>query len=101
MRQARVDFLRSNGSPPIHKHAVRAGVTAPIGNHTFQATGITNFLENGGALERAQDMAAHACLRTTGRIRLFSMEGEFGLFSHAAATPAAPRDTNPHHPVSP
>ena len=59
-----------------HTYAVQANtLNMPIGNHTFQATGITNFLENGGALERAQDMAAHACPRTTGRIRLFSMEG--------------------------
>ena len=49
----------------IRKHAVRAGITAPIGNHTFRATGITNFLENGGTLEHAQDMAAHASPRTT------------------------------------
>jgi hypothetical protein len=31
-----------------------------IGNHTFRATGITNFLENGGTLEHA-----HASPRTT------------------------------------
>jgi site-specific recombinase XerD len=36
-----------------------------IGNDTFRATGITNFLENGGTLEHAQDMAAHASPRTT------------------------------------
>jgi hypothetical protein len=29
------------------------------------STGITNFLENGGTLEHAQDMAAHASPRTT------------------------------------
>ena len=32
---------------------------APIGNHTFRATGITAYLANGGALEHAQAMAAH------------------------------------------
>ena len=49
----------------VRRRAVAAGVAAPIGNHTFRATGITNFLENGGTLERAQDMAAHASPRTT------------------------------------
>jgi len=38
---------------------------APIGNHTFRATGITAYLENGGALEHAQSMAAHESPRTT------------------------------------
>ena len=49
----------------VRRRAVRAGIAAPIGNHTFRATGITNFLENGGTLEHAQDMAAHASPRTT------------------------------------
>jgi hypothetical protein len=35
---------------------------APIGNHTFRATGITAYL--GGALEHAQTMAAHESPRT-------------------------------------
>jgi site-specific recombinase XerD len=34
-------------------------------NHTFRATGITTFLENGGAIEKAREMAAHASIRTT------------------------------------
>jgi site-specific recombinase XerD len=49
----------------IRKHAVAAGIAAPIGNHSFRATGITSFLENGGSLENTQDMAAHARPRTT------------------------------------
>jgi site-specific recombinase XerD len=49
----------------IRKHAAAAGIAARIGNHSFRATGITNFLENGGSLENAQDMAAHASPRTT------------------------------------
>jgi hypothetical protein len=32
---------------------------APIGNHSFRATGITAYLANGGTLEHAQSMAAH------------------------------------------
>jgi site-specific recombinase XerD len=38
---------------------------AEIGNHSFRATGITAYLANGGALEHAQEMAAHESLRTT------------------------------------
>jgi site-specific recombinase XerD len=49
----------------IRKHAVAAGIAAPIGNHSFRAAGIINFLESGGLLENAQDMAAHASPRTT------------------------------------
>ena len=42
-----------------------AGIKAPIGNHSFRATGITAYLANGGALEHAQEMAAHESPRTT------------------------------------
>jgi hypothetical protein len=33
---------------------------APIGNHTFRATGITAYLGNGGALEHAQTNSGRA-----------------------------------------
>ena len=33
--------------------------------HTFRATGITDYLQNGGTLERAQQIAAHESPRTT------------------------------------
>jgi site-specific recombinase XerD len=49
----------------IRRRATAAGITAPIGNHTFRATGITAYLLNGGALEHAQEMAAHESPRTT------------------------------------
>jgi site-specific recombinase XerD len=49
----------------IRRRAVAAGITAPIGCHTFRATGITAYLANGGALEHAQEMAAHESPRTT------------------------------------
>jgi site-specific recombinase XerD len=49
----------------IRRRAVSAGIFAPIGNHTFRATGITAYLGNGGALEYAQSMAAHESPRTT------------------------------------
>jgi site-specific recombinase XerD len=47
------------------RRAVAAGIAAPIGCHTFRATGITAYFANGGALEHAQEMAAHESPRTT------------------------------------
>jgi integrase/recombinase XerD len=49
----------------IRRRAGAAGIFAPIGNHTFRATGITAYLGNGGTLEHAQSMAAHESPRTT------------------------------------
>ena len=49
----------------IRRRAAAAGIDAPIGNHTFRATGITAYLGNGGVLEHAQEMAAHESPRTT------------------------------------
>ena len=49
----------------IRRRALAAGIHAPIGNHSFRATGITAYLANGGALEHAQEMAAHESPRTT------------------------------------
>jgi site-specific recombinase XerD len=49
----------------IRRRAIAAGITAPIGNHSFRATGITAYLTNGGTLEHAQEMAAHESPRTT------------------------------------
>jgi site-specific recombinase XerD len=49
----------------IRRRAAAAAIMAPIGNHSFRATGITAYLANGGALEHAQAMAAHESPRTT------------------------------------
>jgi integrase len=49
----------------IRRRAAAAGIAAPIGCHTFRATGITAYLANGGALKHAQEMAAHESPRTT------------------------------------
>lgn len=50
----------------IKRHARRAGLSDRLCNHTWRATGITAFLSNGGILENAQRIAAHASPRTTG-----------------------------------
>ena len=49
----------------ICRRAAAAGIAEAIGCHTFRATGITAYLANGGALEHAQEMAAHESPRTT------------------------------------
>ncbi len=50
----------------IRRRAKEAGIETQIGCHTFRATGITTYLQNGGTLERAQYMANHESSRTTG-----------------------------------
>jgi integrase len=47
------------------KPARNAGFLTPVGCHTWRATGVTVYLENGGRLEHAQQMAAHESPRTT------------------------------------
>ena len=54
-----------NAREMINRRAVAAGITTRISNHSFRASGITNYLENGGVLEKAAAMAAHASTRTT------------------------------------
>lgn len=47
----------------------RAGddsIETAIGCHTFHATGITDYLTNGGRIEIAQRMAGHSNDKTTG-----------------------------------
>jgi site-specific recombinase XerD len=50
----------------IRRRALAAGISTKIGNHSFRATGITEYLKNGGKLEIAQQMANHESSRTTG-----------------------------------
>ena len=59
MRQADVYRMicRRVGAADIRTH---------IGCHSFRATGITEYLKNGGRLEIAQQMANHESSRTTG-----------------------------------
>jgi hypothetical protein len=42
-----------------------AGLDTHLCNHTWRGSGITAYLENGGTLENAKVMAAHAPVRTT------------------------------------
>ncbi len=43
----------------IQRRAAGLGIKARIGCHTFRAAGITAYLNSGGTLENAQNMAAH------------------------------------------
>ncbi len=49
----------------IKRRAVGAGLSSVVTCHTFRTTGITAYLENGGTIEHAQQIAAHESPRTT------------------------------------
>lgn len=50
----------------LQRRALAAGLQTKITNHTFRATGITEYLLAGGKVEIAQRMANHESSRTTG-----------------------------------
>ncbi|WP_200336223.1 tyrosine-type recombinase/integrase [Thiocystis violacea] len=50
----------------IRRRVLAAGIGTVANCHTFRATGITEYLRNGGKLEVAQQMANHESARTTG-----------------------------------
>jgi site-specific recombinase XerD len=56
----RTDVLRM-----VKRRAQGAGLPSSTCCHTFRATGITAYLENGGTIENAQAIAAHESPRTT------------------------------------
>jgi integrase/recombinase XerD len=50
----------------VRRRTSDAGIETAIGCHTFRATGITDYLTNGGRIEVAQRMAGHSNAKTTG-----------------------------------
>ena len=58
-------LLQSDVWRMVRRRAVAAGIKTEIGCNTFRATGITTYLKNGGRLEIARRLAAHASSRTT------------------------------------
>ena len=64
----RTDVLRM-----IKRRAKSAGVATDIGCHSFRGTGITAYLESGGTIENAQQIAKHRSPRTT---KLYDRRGE-------------------------
>jgi len=64
----RTDVLRM-----VKRRALGAGLPPSTCCHTFRATGITAYLENGGTIEKAQTIAAHESPRTT---KLYDRTGD-------------------------
>jgi site-specific recombinase XerD len=58
-------MTRSDALRMIKRRAKAAGLPASTSCHTFRATGITAYLDNGGTIENAQAIAAHASPLTT------------------------------------
>jgi site-specific recombinase XerD len=50
----------------VRRRVSDAGIETQIGCHSFRATGITDYLTNGGRIEVAQKMAGHSNAKTTG-----------------------------------
>jgi integrase/recombinase XerD len=64
--EARLPLAQANVHSMIQRRALAAGIATRISCHSFRATGITTYLQNGGKLEVAQQMAGHESARTTG-----------------------------------
>jgi cellulose-binding protein len=71
---SRRPLVRTDAADMLKPPFKQAGLPAHYSPHSFRATGITNFLENDGALEAAQRIAAgHADSRTT---KLYDRRGQ-------------------------
>lgn len=67
-RQSRITsraMTRNDVLRMVKRRARVAGVSPDTCCHTFRATGITAYLDNGGTIENAQAIAAHESPRTT------------------------------------
>jgi site-specific recombinase XerD len=64
---------RNDAFRMIKRRASAAGLSSAVCCHTFRATGITTYLENGGTIEHAQAIAAHESPRTT---KLYDRTGD-------------------------
>jgi site-specific recombinase XerD len=56
---------RNNALDMVKRRASAVGLSSRVCNHTFRATGITAYLEAGGTIEKAQQIAAHESPKTT------------------------------------
>lgn len=66
-------MAQANAYRIIQRRAGASDMATRIGGHSWRATGMTAYLENGGLLEHAQEMAAHASATTT---KLYNRRGE-------------------------
>ncbi len=62
----------------VRRRAADAGIEAAIGNHSFRAIGITDYLQNGGDINVARRMAGHSNIKTT---ELYDRRGDEVSFS--------------------
>lgn len=62
----RIPLPQANVHAMVQRRAIAAGIATKISCHSFRATGITTYLQAGGKLEIAQQMAGHESARTTG-----------------------------------
>ncbi|MGQ7848655.1 tyrosine-type recombinase/integrase [Granulosicoccus sp. 3-233] len=58
-------LLRGEAYKMVRRRLRQADIDTVAGNHMFRASGITIYLENGGQVEHAQQMAGHESPRTT------------------------------------
>jgi integrase/recombinase XerD len=62
----------------VRRRAKDMGLETAIGNHSFRAIGITDYLENGGDINIAKRMAGHSNIKTT---ELYDRRGDDVSFS--------------------
>jgi integrase/recombinase XerD len=63
----RVSSESSGGHQERHRcRASGVGIETPMCYHTFRATGITDYVTNGGRIEVAQRIAGHSNTESTG-----------------------------------
>ena len=62
----------------VRRRAKDCGLETAIGNHSFRAIGITDYLENGGDINIAKRMAGHSNIKTT---ELYDRRGDEVSFS--------------------
>lgn len=67
-RMSRTDALRM-----IKRRALAAGLSDKVCCHTWRATGITAYMQNGGSLEHAMRIAAHSSIKST---KLYDRTGD-------------------------
>lgn len=62
----------------VRRRANDTGLETSIGNHSFRAIGITDYLERGGDINIAKRMAGHSNVKTT---ELYDRRGDEVSFS--------------------
>jgi integrase len=87
-------MLRGDVWSMVRRRASGAGIETAIGCHAFRATGIMDYLTNGGRIEVAQRMAGHSNAKTTGLLPNNSTHGRTHEVCTKASRDAGGRGTN-------